>query len=64
MANTRQRARLRYLYHLLVSKPGYEYQRMIGDRRYVGIPLLLLIDEIVVEELDETDRRLSRTAIW
>ena len=50
MVNTRQRARLRYLYHLLVSKPEYEYQRMIGNERYVGISLWLLIDEIVLEE--------------
>lgn len=49
MANTRQRARLRYLYRLLVSKPEYGYQRMIGNGRYVGISLWLLIDEIVLE---------------
>lgn len=50
MANTRQRARLRYLYHLLVSKPEYEYQRMIGNGRYVGISLWLLVSEIAMEE--------------
>lgn len=50
MANTRQRARLKYLYHLLATKPEYEFERMVGNESYVGISVLLLISEIVVEE--------------